>query len=155
MVQDWQMGFFTTVSVNRRLAMPREVWDGHHGPVWPLPEALHFCVGAQAARQIRTTTTEEGSMSNEGCEILERVLFHLRADKRIALEINDAAAFHADEEAIQTIQDTLKVVKSEQEQARREHTAEVRRLAHINPAYKKLHRNAKVSPSRFYDNKAA
>jgi hypothetical protein len=94
-------------------------------------------------------------MSNEAQAILERAEAHLRAAKRIALETDDATAFHADEDAIATIQDALKAVKSEQEQARRERTAEMRRLAHINPGYKKFHRRTTVSPSRFYGNKAA
>jgi hypothetical protein len=91
-------------------------------------------------------------MSDTAQGILERALFHLRAQKRVALETNDVAAFHAHEEAILTIQDALKAVKHEQEQGRREHTAEVRRLAQINKGKPKLELG---SSTRYWGGKAA
>jgi hypothetical protein len=91
-------------------------------------------------------------MNDTGQGILERVEAHLRAAKRIALDGDDTTAFHAIEAAIRTIQDALKAVKHEQEQGRREHTAEVRRLAQINKGKPKLELG---SPTRYWGGKAA
>jgi hypothetical protein len=66
---------------------------------------------------------------NEAQQILERVMFHLRAQKRIALETDDLGAYQATHEALCTVQGRLKVLKREQEQKRREYTAQLRRAA--------------------------
>jgi hypothetical protein len=68
-------------------------------------------------------------MNDTGNGILERVMFHLRAQKRVALEADDVAAYQATHEALYTVRDALKVLKREQEQQRREHTAQLRRAA--------------------------
>ncbi len=92
-------------------------------------------------------------MSDSGQGILERVEAHLRVAKRIALDGDDATAFHAIEAAIRTIQDARKAVKHQQEQGRREHTAEVRRLTQIKKGKKpKLELG---SPTRYWGGKAA
>ncbi len=55
-----------------------------------------------------------------GAGILERTMFHLRAQKRVALDADDVAAYQATHEALCTVRDALKAVKREQEQERRE-----------------------------------
>jgi hypothetical protein len=67
-------------------------------------------------------------MNDRAQVILERTMFHLRAYKRIALETDDVAAYQLTHEALCTVQGRLKSVKREQ-QARREHTAQLRRAA--------------------------
>jgi hypothetical protein len=81
-------------------------------------------------------------MSKEAQAILERVEAHLRAAKRIALETDDAAAFHADEDAIATIQDALKVVKAEQQQLERDKREQSRQLRLVAPVHKRRIRQA-------------
>jgi len=81
-------------------------------------------------------------MSNNGYAILERVEAHLRTAKRIALETDDAAAFHADEAAIATIQDALKAVKAEQQQLDRDKREQSRQLRLVAPVYKRRIRQA-------------
>ena len=68
-------------------------------------------------------------MNGTGHGILERVMFHLRAQKRIARDADDVAAYQTVHEALCTVRDALKVMKREQEQQRREYLAQLRRAA--------------------------
>jgi len=68
-------------------------------------------------------------MNDTGHGILERVAFHLRAEKRVALDADDVAAYQTVHEGLCTVRDALKLLKREQEQKRRERMAQLRRAA--------------------------
>jgi hypothetical protein len=53
-------------------------------------------------------------MNGTGHGILERVAFHLRAEKRAALDADDVGAFQITHAALCTARDLLKVLKREQ-----------------------------------------
>ena len=64
-----------------------------------------------------------------GAGILERTMFHLRAQKRVALETDDVVGYQIAHESLCTARDLLKVLKREQDQQRREHLAQLWRAA--------------------------
>jgi len=76
-------------------------------------------------------------MTDNSEVILERVLYHLRAARRVALETDDAPAYWGIVEALNTVNSALKVVKAAQEDAARQRREKVRELALIAPKYKR------------------
>jgi hypothetical protein len=68
-------------------------------------------------------------MNDTGNGILERVMFHLRAQKRVALAGDDVAAYQATHEALCTVQGRLKVLKRDKNNDAASHTAQLRRAA--------------------------
>ena len=76
-------------------------------------------------------------MSNEPDVILQRISYHLRTARRVALETDDSTAYYAVLDAITTVNDAHKVVKAAQEDAARQRREKVRELALIAPKYKR------------------
>ena len=66
-----------------------------------------------------------------GVAWLQRAIWHLQQHRRIALEQNDAAAFHADEVSIRALQVFIELLQRDAQQRRRRQREETTRLREL------------------------